>query len=150
MESIDSHVKVVAQACPKFASLIESGNTTGPELQKIAEIYLAPLKHHSVDTLVLACTHYPYIQPLLQKIMGERVVIIDPAEETAQNTKDYLASICMLNENSTAGLSQFYFSSDPAKVQKTAANLFDTSNCQFKYFDLNKLSSIIPVIKQKQ
>jgi glutamate racemase len=75
---------VVAAACPLFVPLAEEGWFDHPATRLVAEQYLAPLRARGVGTLVLGCTHYPLLAPLLQEIMGPEVKLIDGGAETAR------------------------------------------------------------------
>lgn len=76
---------VVSQAaCPLFVPFVEEGWFDHPSLELVAREYLAPLMQAGMDTLVLGCTHYPLIKPLLQRVVGPEVRLIDSAEETAR------------------------------------------------------------------
>ncbi|AET70659.1 glutamate racemase [Desulfosporosinus orientis DSM 765] len=68
-----------AQGCPLFVPLIEAGLANSEQARGIARTYLAPLHAAGVDTLILGCTHYPFLAPVLREILGEDVLIIDPA-----------------------------------------------------------------------
>jgi glutamate racemase len=74
---------VVQQACPLFVPLVEEGWFEHAATELIARDYLAPLRRARVDALVLGCTHYPLLKPLLQRVMGPEVRLIDSGEETA-------------------------------------------------------------------
>ncbi len=75
----------VAQvACPLFVPLVEEGWFSHPAAVLIAQEYLGALSQARVDTLVLGCTHYPLLKPLLGRVMGDDVRLIDSAEETAK------------------------------------------------------------------
>jgi glutamate racemase len=76
--------RVQAQACPLFVPLVEEGWFDHPAAELIAREYLAPLTKAGVDVLVLGCTHYPLLKPLLSRVMGAGVRLVDSAEETAQ------------------------------------------------------------------
>jgi glutamate racemase len=78
-------------ACPLFVPLVEEGWTNHDATRAIAEEYLAPFTHREVDTLVLGCTHYPLLKPLIGEIVGRSVRLIDSAEETAADTRRMLA-----------------------------------------------------------
>ena len=82
---------VTARACPLFAPLVEEGWTAHEATRLIAREYLAPLIAAGIDSLVLGCTHYPLLKPLLTEILGSRVRLIDSAEETAAETARVLA-----------------------------------------------------------
>ena len=82
--------QVHARACPLFVPLIEEGWFDHPATELIAREYLAPLRDAKVDTLVLGCTHYPLIKPLLAQVLGPEVRLIDSAEETAAAVREEL------------------------------------------------------------
>jgi len=124
------HLEVFPQACPMFAPAVEAENFAGPDLEQAAREYLAPLKAAGVDTVVLACTHYPLLTDLIAKIMGPEVTLLDPAAETAQQAKELLHHHNLLNP-SAKGSTRLYFSADAARAERIASRLFDTSDCVF-------------------
>jgi glutamate racemase len=82
--------RVTALACPLFVPLVEEGWTNHEAAHLIAEEYLRPFVEDAVDTLVLGCTHYPLLKPLIGEIVGRSVRLIDSAEETAADTRRML------------------------------------------------------------
>lgn len=76
-------VTVTSRACPRFVEFVEAGITSGPEVMALAREYLAPLKDADVDTVILGCTHYPMLQGAIAYVMGEDVVLVDSATDTA-------------------------------------------------------------------
>ena len=89
-ESADA--TIIALPCPLFVPLVEEGWTTHDATRLIAREYLAPFIGDAVDTLVLGCTHYPLLKPLIAEIVGPDVRLIDSAEETAADTRRMLES----------------------------------------------------------
>jgi glutamate racemase len=77
-------VTVYTQACPQFVPLVEAGQIDGPEIRAAAQRYLQPLQEAGVDTIVLGCTHYPFLAPVISELVGEAVKVVDPAEETVK------------------------------------------------------------------
>ena len=77
-------VQILAQPCPGLADLIERGALDTPELRAMIERYCAPLREAGVDTVVLGCTHYPFVQHLIAESMGPQVQIIDTADAVAR------------------------------------------------------------------
>src|SRR3989441_4131417 len=75
---------VCVQACPLFVPLVEEGWFDHSATELIAREYLAPLERAAVDVLVLGCTHYPLVKPLLARVLGPGVTLVDSAEETAK------------------------------------------------------------------
>ena len=82
--------EIVVRACPLLVPLVEEGWLNHPATELIAEEYLAPVRGKNVTTLVLGCTHYPLIKPLLQEVIGVGVRLIDSAAETAKALEDTL------------------------------------------------------------
>lgn len=86
------HLQLFSQACPRFVEFVEAGVTTGPELLSVAEEYLAPLRSADIDTLVLGCTHYPYLKGAISYVMGESVTLVSSDVETANDVYRVLVS----------------------------------------------------------
>lgn len=85
IKSIDSSVEVFNKACPLFVPLVENGyfNLDNKAAKIIAEDYLSELIKNKVDTIILGCTHYPLLAPIIEKIVGEDVTLIDSGKEAA-------------------------------------------------------------------
>lgn len=84
---------IMAAACPLFVPLVEEGWLADDATRLVAHRYLDPLRAAAVDTLVLGCTHYPLLKPLIAETMGDGVRLIDSAEETAAETCRVLAEM---------------------------------------------------------
>jgi glutamate racemase len=84
-------VRLTTAACPRFVEFVERGETTSPELIRLAEVYLEPCLKAGVDTLVLGCTHYPLLAGVISYVMGEDVVLVSSADETAKDVFKKLA-----------------------------------------------------------
>lgn len=86
IHALAPHAVVHSQACPLFVPLVEEGWFDHPATRLIAEEYLAPLRERRVDAVVLGCTHYPLLAPIIADVMGPNVRLIDSAAETASAT----------------------------------------------------------------
>lgn len=75
-------LKVTSLACPKFVSVVESKEYRSSVAKKIVAQTLAPLELKGIDTLILGCTHYPLLRPIIQNVMGDKVMLIDSGAET--------------------------------------------------------------------
>ena len=84
--------EVVARACPLFVPFVEEGWLDHPATRLVAHEYLDPVRREGIDTLVLGCTHYPLLKPLVAAVVGPDVRLIDSAQETAAETGRVLAS----------------------------------------------------------
>ena len=83
---------VVGTACPLFVPLVEEGWVEHPATRLIVETYLQPLRAAKVDTLVLGCTHYPLLAPMIGEVVGGEVTLVDSAAETANALRDVLSA----------------------------------------------------------
>lgn len=81
--SMRPEISLSAQACPRFVELVESGQTSGTEVLQIAEEYLSSLVEHDIDTLVLGCTHYPFLRGAISQVVGPGVALVSSDIETA-------------------------------------------------------------------
>lgn len=102
---------LMSQACPRFVEFVEKGDTTSDELIAVAEEYLSPLKEAEVDTLILGCTHYPYLTGVIQYVMGDEVVLISSAEATANEVFVQLKDLDLLTSSTELGTHRFIASS---------------------------------------
>lgn len=99
MLEVNENVEVFTAACPRFVEFVEAGITGSPEVLEVAEGYLAPLRDAGVDTLVLGCTHYPFLRGAISYVMGSGVTLVSSDEETAAGVyrqlvqADQLASV---------------------------------------------------------
>jgi glutamate racemase len=83
---------VISRACPLFVPLVEEGWTDDPVTEAVARRYLAPLLEARIDTLVLGCTHYPLLAPLLRRVAGAEVELVDSAAAVAEEVAAALAA----------------------------------------------------------
>ena len=103
--------RIVATACPLFVPLVENGyfGADNAVTRLVARDYLKDIRAAGVDTLILGCTHYPLIAPIIADLMGPEVALIDPGRETALAARDALASAGLLREG-RAGTARYYVS----------------------------------------
>ncbi|KYH31878.1 glutamate racemase [Neomoorella mulderi] len=85
-------VQVFARACPKLVPLVEAGLVSGPQVEAAVAEYVEPLVEAGIDTLILGCTHYPFLAPVIQEVAGPGVTLIDPAAATVRELKEVLAA----------------------------------------------------------
>src|SRR3954463_1977501 len=91
IEDLDAGVSFHAVACPALVPLIEGDDPYGEATESAVREYAAPLKEARVDTVILGCTHYPLIRPVLQRVFGRDVTLVFSAEETAREVAETLA-----------------------------------------------------------
>lgn len=127
-------IKVFPIACPKFASLVETEHLDDESVEAAALDYISPLKDAKVDAVILACTHYPMLTPVISKIIGQ-AYLVDPAEETATKVKDILEKDGLLRA-AGEGYSRLCFSADVDRVRRIASKIMDIEDCEFELFDM--------------
>lgn len=92
MLEVAPDVRVFAQACPRFVDFVEAGITDSREVLEVAEEYLTPLRHAGVDTVVLGCTHYPFLEGAISYVLGPDVTLVSSDTETAKDVYRQLVS----------------------------------------------------------
>lgn len=92
-----SEVEVHEEACPGLVQRIEAGEIDGPEMEAMLRGFVAPLLARGIDALVLGCTHYPFVLPLLQRICGDGVEIVDPSAAVARQVARVAAGTRVAN-----------------------------------------------------
>ncbi|MEJ5254405.1 MAG: glutamate racemase, partial [Acidimicrobiales bacterium] len=89
----DTGVKLSCAACPGFVEFVERGETESDQVHVLAERLLAPLRDAGIDTLLLGCTHYPFLARTISDVMGRDVVLVSSADETAFSVRAQLSSL---------------------------------------------------------
>jgi glutamate racemase len=109
--------RVYAQPCPLFVPLVEEGWVEHDAARLIASAYLRPLHEMDVDVLILGCTHYPLMRPLLQDLMGPAVTLVDSAEETAREVEASLRADGLLRTDTAPPDYTFIASDSPLRFR---------------------------------
>ncbi len=115
------NIEIFEQACPLFVSLAEEGWWDKEVTKLTAEEYLKPLKEAGVDTLVMACTHYPLLSKVIKEVMGDNVILINTGEATAQVVKELLDKEGTASEGNSNPLREFFTSDEPELFEQVAA-----------------------------
>ena len=113
------HIRLTTQECPRFVEFVEAGVTGGDELLQAAHEYLDPVAAAGVDTLILGCTHYPLLTGVISYVMGEDVVLINSADETAKDVYRILAENSMMRPHDlTEPVHCFTTTGDPEQFRE--------------------------------
>jgi glutamate racemase len=112
IKALDPKIKVTALSCPLFVPFAEEGLLEGSAVLEVARNYLKPLKEARVDTVILGCTHYPLLKPVIRRVLGPEVKLIDSAKQVAMEVKRILSAENILSK-SRKGKRRFYVSDNP-------------------------------------
>jgi len=115
---INAKVQLFAKACPRFVDLVEEGKFNCNEVRKTARDYLSPLIEADVDSLILGCTHFPYLTPVLSRTMGENVQLINPAHEMALEVKNTLNKMGLIKKTNNNSNQHKFIVSDKNRISK--------------------------------
>jgi glutamate racemase len=110
VERFANGVELFQDTCPGLVQQIERGNLEGEETRRILKDALAPMLENNIDTVVLGCTHYPFVIPMIQEIVGAGIRVIDPAPAVAKQTGRLLEAKGLRNKSGTGGDVRFYTS----------------------------------------
>jgi len=120
LNEIESSIQITAQACPLFVPLVEEGWLNGPVPSEITASYLKSINVANVDTLILGCTHYPLLKPMIQDHVNDNTVLIDSAETVAKETATILLEKKMSADNSNKGLLKCFVTDAPIQFESIA------------------------------
>lgn len=108
LASYGSDVEFVIQPCPGLADQVEKGDLTSEETRALVKRYVRPIIDHGGDIVVLGCTHYPFLRPLIQEVAGAAVDVIDPATPVARELRRRLDAAGLLQNGGHPGTEQFW------------------------------------------
>jgi glutamate racemase len=117
VERFANGVELLQNTCPGLVQEIERGNLSGKEPRQILNDALSPMLKKNIDTVVLGCTHYPFVIPLIQQIVGENVRVIDPAPSVAKQVRRVLDAKALSSPSKARGQVRFYTSGDPEELK---------------------------------
>jgi glutamate racemase len=117
-------VQLTCAACPGFVELVERGQVRGDEALVLAERLLAPVRAAGVDSLLLGCTHYPYLARTISEVMGPEVVLVSSADETAFEVHRILAEAGLGCRTASKGAHRWISSGDVGPFVRLGQHLF--------------------------
>lgn len=120
IKGLDDSVRVINQECPLFVPLAEEGWFNKKITSEVAHEYLKKIRRSKVDTLILGCTHYPLLRPVIKKVMGQDVVLVDSAKEVARKVKQLLVQTAQTRIIRRCAKQVFLVSDEPKHFQELA------------------------------
>jgi len=145
VERFGQGVRVINQTVPGLVERIEAGDLTGSETVRLLREALAPLLAEGADTLVLACTHYPFVIPTITEIAGPSVRVIDPTPAIARQVERVLGEIGLAAARSRPGQLRLITSGDPGQLRQMAEKLIgEQAPAERAVWDENRLTRVDP------
>lgn len=117
-------IEVLTEPCPGWVDLVEHGDLTSAAARANVARHVEPLLARGADTLILGCTHYPFLAPLIRAVAGTDVTLIDTAGAVARRTRSLLESHGLLRGAPHAGTAAFFASGDCTRLEPVAARLW--------------------------
>jgi glutamate racemase len=126
LDRFANDVRVITQPCPGLVERIEAGELESTATRELLQGFVAPLLAEGCDTLILGCTHYPFIKPLLRTLVPDSVSLIDTGAAVARQVQRLLAARDLL-ATGPAQPAQFWSSAEPAAMQRVLPLLWGES-----------------------
>lgn len=122
LHALDPAIETVGQGCPLLVQLVENGciDFENKVTRLVLEEYLAPIREAEVDTLILGCTHFPLLAPIIADLLGEGVTLIDSGAATAARVRELLARTGLENSRTEGGTQRYYISEHTETFARTA------------------------------
>ncbi|CAM4240564.1 glutamate racemase [Paenibacillus endophyticus] len=112
LKALSPEITVISEACPRFVPLVEKGNFRSRETYETVQSSLGHLQGYPMDTLILGCTHYPFLTETISEVMGQGVTLISSADETAREISAILDKKGSLSQGDSIPVHQFFCSGD--------------------------------------
>lgn len=126
LKLVDAHgggAQVLIQPCPGLVERVEQGDLDGPDTRALVERFVRPLRDKGADTLVLGCTHYPFLRPLIEELMGPDAFVFDPASAVARELRRRLTSRNLLAEEARQGATSYWTTGEQDDAQRVMSQL---------------------------
>lgn len=124
VERFAENLTILTQPCPGLVEKVEAGEIAGGETEALLHSYLDPLLQRQVDVVVLGCTHYPFLRPLVEKAAGPGVTVLDTGEPVARQTLRVLTAHDLLSPSAERGREWFFTSGDRDLVGPVISRLW--------------------------
>lgn len=134
IERFANGVTVLQDTCPGLVGQIEAGQLEDPETRAILEKSLYPMLDQGIDTVVLGCTHYPFVIPIIQDILGPDVRVIDPAPAIARQVGRLLAQGKLHAPQRSVGKVRILTTGDPMRLEELISELLE-EEAQIEHLD---------------
>ena len=127
IKEYDPEITVFSQPCPLFVPLVEEGWLDHQVTRLTAQEYLRPVVAQNIDTLVLGCTHYPLLKPLLREVLGDQITLVDSARTIARETEELLRKNSVQNIQEKPPEYRFYVTDVPVRFKEIGEHFLGTT-----------------------
>lgn len=136
----NQQIDVVSLACPKFVPVVESNEYTGPLAKRVVRETLMPLHKTKMDTLILGCTHYPLLRPIIQDVVGQEIQLIDSGAETINEVSVLLDYYNLAEDTPNSDLlHQFYTTGSAEMFKRIASAWLGLDHLVVNHIDLKEI-----------
>jgi glutamate racemase len=125
LDKYAGEIEIVTQGCPGLVEQVEAGNLAGTETRALVARYVSPLLMHGADTLILGCTHYPFLAPLIREVAGNDIALVDTGAAVARQLQRRLQSELPQRIPGTGGGAQFWSSGEAAQASRIISVLWN-------------------------
>jgi len=136
LERLNPKIDVIAKSCPLFVPLVEEGWLKEDVTKMVAKRYLNSLKRKNIDVIVLGCTHYPLLKPVIREVLGKGVILVDSAIQTAKTVKEIISQNKIYNIKKGKGKYRFYVTDEPEIFKKVGSKILGSSIGNIKKVEL--------------
>jgi glutamate racemase len=140
---LDLGAEVSQQACPGLASFIQDGDVASHEVVDAVRGFTASLKERRTDVVIMGCTHYPLIAPMLQRFLGPDVTLVDPAAEIAREVSEILARQGIARAEDREGDYSFYCTGDPQAFRSVGSRFLQLPIDEVRQVPVGKLEGLV-------
>lgn len=127
VQAVEERIRVWGIACPLFVPLVEEGWVDSDITERVARKYLEPFFKTPIDALILGCTHYPLLKKVLSRVMGEKVALVDSAQETARAVKALLKENNLLKTDPAPGSRTLFVTDSPERFKQVGRTFLNRS-----------------------
>jgi len=141
IHGLDAGAEVLQQACPGLAEFIQAGDVASREVADAVREYTAPLKEKRPDVVIMGCTHYPLIAPLLQRQLGRDVTLVNPAAEVAREVEAILDRQGIARREDREGVYRFSCTGDVESFRTVGARFLQMPLDEVSHVSLDELAA---------
>ncbi len=130
LKLVDAHGKgaqILIQPCPGLVECVERGDLAGAQTRALVERFVGPLRERGADTIVLGCTHYPFVRPVIEELMGPEALVFDPASAVARELRRRLSVRSLLTDEGRQGRTTYWTSGNTDYAGRVMSQLVGES-----------------------